>query len=112
MIELGIAAVRDQRLRAARQDGDALHGRLDFVKVRPDRLPHLAISTRLILRFIRPSERPPVQCPGSVLEHIGAVDHAAFAFPLLPVDFAVLCARATVRAVDAARSRNSPRRRL
>jgi hypothetical protein len=90
VVELGTAAVRDQRLRAARQDDDDLHSRLDFVMVRPDRFPHLAVPARLILRFIRPSERPPVQCPGSVLEHIGAVDHAAFAFSLLAVDFAVL----------------------
>ena len=46
-------------------------------------------GTCLIFRFIWPSERPPVQSPLSVLEHIGAVDHPAFAFSLLAVDLAV-----------------------
>jgi len=35
VVELGIPAVRHQRLRVARQDGDALHGRLDFLEVWP-----------------------------------------------------------------------------
>lgn len=47
--------------------------------MRPDRIPTPAISARLILRFIRPSERRPFQAPSlpgdAVLPRSSPVNH-------------------------------------
>jgi hypothetical protein len=53
------------------------------------RLPDVAESARLVLGFVQPAEGAAIQCTSSVLQHVGEVHHAAFAFSLLAVDLAV-----------------------
>ena len=69
-------------------------------------------GTRLILRFSRPSKRPPVLSPLSILEHIGAVDHG-LRFPSPRDRLGISCSPSPawgLRLVSSRSSKSSPRR--